>query len=306
MDQTAGDTAAESPRGPYRTISHQPVMLREVLQWLDPRSGGWWVDATVGGGGHTAALLEAVAPDGRVLGIDQDHDALALAAERLSPFGGRVVLVQANFREVQRVVQQQGLPAVRGLIMDLGVSSFQLDNATRGFSFLQPGPLDMRMDQRQARTAADILNHASERELADLFYTLGEEPRSRQLARLVVRHRPLELTTEFAALALRACGGRRGRIHPATRAFQALRLAVNEELESLNEAMSGAARVLAPGGRLVVISFHSLEDRIVKQALRTDAWERLTRHVVRPEETEVRGNPRARSARLRAARRLGG
>jgi 16S rRNA (cytosine1402-N4)-methyltransferase len=283
---------------------HQPVLLREALQWLAPQPEGWWVDATVGGGGHTAALLEAVAPRGRVLGIDQDHNALALAAERLAPFGGRVVLVQANFRELQRIVQQQGVPAVRGMMMDLGVSSFQLDNATRGFSFLQPGPLDMRMDQRQARTAADILNQASERELADLFYTLGEEPRSRQLARLVVRHRPLRLTTEFAALAAQACGGRRGRIHPATRAFQALRLAVNEELESLSEVMTSAERILAPGGRLVVISFHSLEDRIVKQALRTDAWERLTRHVVRPDEAEVRGNPRARSARLRAAQRL--
>lgn len=301
-------TRSESPsEAEYdRPFSHQPVMLREALTWLDPRPEGWWVDATVGGGGHTAALLEAVAPHGRVLGLDQDHDALARAAERLAPFGGRVVLVQANFREVQRVVQQQGVPAVRGMIMDLGVSSFQLDNATRGFSFLQPGPLDMRMDQRQARTAADILNHASERELADLFYTLGEEPRSRQLARLVVHHRPLKLTTEFAALAARACGGRRGRIHPATRAFQALRLAVNEELDSLSEALAAAERILSPEGRLVVISFHSLEDRIVKQALRTEAWERLTRHVVRPEEAEVRGNPRARSARLRAARRLPG
>lgn len=286
-----------------RPFSHQPVMLRETLEWLDPQPGGWWVDATVGGGGHTAALLEAVAPDGRVLGIDQDHDALARAAERLAPFGGRVVLVQANFRELQRILEQQNVPAVRGMIMDLGVSSFQLDNATRGFSFLQPGPLDMRMDQRQARTAADILNHASERELADLFYTLGEEPRSRQLARLVVGRRPLRTTTEFAALALRACGGRRGRIHPATRAFQALRLAVNEELESLSRALAGAERLIAPGGRLVVISFHSLEDRIVKHALRTDVWERLTPHVVRPGETEVRENPRARSARLRAAKR---
>lgn len=301
---TRPEPSAEA--GPDRAFSHQPVMLREALAWLDPRPEGWWVDATVGGGGHTAALLEAVAPHGRVLGLDQDHDALARAEERLAPYGGRVVLVQANFREVQRVVQQQGVPAVRGMIMDLGVSSFQLDNATRGFSFLQPGPLDMRMDQRQARTAADILNHASERELADLFYTLGEEPRSRQLARQVVRQRPLKLTTEFAALAARACGGRRGRIHPATRAFQALRLAVNEELESLGEALAAAERILSPGGRLVVISFHSLEDRVVKQALRTEAWERLTRHVVRPEESEVRGNPRARSARLRAARRLPG
>ncbi|MEW6516545.1 MAG: 16S rRNA (cytosine(1402)-N(4))-methyltransferase RsmH [candidate division FCPU426 bacterium] len=285
---------------------HRSVLLAETLQWLDPRPEGWWVDATVGGGGHTAALLEAVAPGGRVLGIDRDRDALAVASERLAGYGGRLVLVQANYRELPRVIREQGIPAVRGMIMDLGVSSFQLDNATRGFSFLQPGPLDMRMDQRQARTAADILNHASERELADLFYTLGEEPRSRRLAQAVVHHRPLRLTTEFAALAARACGGRRGKIHPATRAFQALRLAVNEELEGLREAMADARGLIAPGGRLVVISFHSLEDRIVKLALREEGWERLTPHVVRPGEAERRENPRARSARLRAARRREG
>ncbi|MCK5242017.1 16S rRNA (cytosine(1402)-N(4))-methyltransferase RsmH [bacterium] len=281
---------------------HQTVLLQEALHWLRPRSEGWWADCTVGGGGHTEALLQATAPTGRVLGLDQDAEALACARERLAPFGERVVLVQANFRDLTRVLQEQGITGLSGVLMDLGVSSFQINTATRGFSFLKPGPLDMRMDQRQGLTAAEIINHADEKELANIFYTLGEERRSRQLAGWIVKKRPFSSTIELADLAKRVIKGS-GRIHPATRMFQALRIAVNDELESLSQGLLAGQKGLQVSGRMVVISFHSLEDRLVKETFRSAGWERLTKHVIRPSEEEIAGNPRARSARLRAGSR---
>ncbi|MCD4812407.1 16S rRNA (cytosine(1402)-N(4))-methyltransferase RsmH [bacterium] len=284
---------------------HKTVMLQEAVQWLAPKGDGWWADCTVGGGGHTEALLAATAPHGRVLGLDQDEAALDRAQERLASYGSRLVLVRNNFRNLVAVAGEMKITGFSGVLMDLGVSSFQIDTATRGFSFLQPGPLDMRMDQRHGVTAADIVNHADEKELADIFYRLGEERRSRQLAHLVVKNRPLQSTDELAALARRAVG-RSGKIHPATRAFQALRIAVNEELDSLREVLAAASQTMCLGGRMVVISFHSLEDRIVKETFRLSGWERLTKHVIRPSEAETAGNSRARSARLRAAIWQGG
>lgn len=279
---------------------HQTVMLQEAMQWLALQSRGWWVDCTVGGGGHTEALLKATAPGGKVLGLDQDSEALAWAGKRLAPFGNRVVLVQANFRELKRVATKQNIAGFSGVLMDLGVSSFQIDTAARGFSFQKPGSLDMRMDQRQAVTAAEIINHADEKELADIFYTYGEERRSRQMASWVVKKRPFTLTTELAEAAGKVIRSG-GRIHPATRVFQALRIAVNDEIKSLQQGLAAAQETLLSGGRMVVISFHSLEDRLVKETFRSPGWERLTKHVIRPQEEEKHTNPRARSARLRAA-----
>lgn len=286
-------------------MKHETVMLQEAITWLAPRPEGWWADCTVGGGGHTEALLKATAPHGRVLGLDQDAEALKRAGERLAEFGSRLVLVQSNFRHLAEVVKAQKINGLSGVLMDLGVSSFQIDTATRGFSFQQHGPLDMRMDQRHGITAAEIVNHADEKELADIFYQLGEERRSRQLAHLIVKNRPLNTTEELAAIAQKAVG-RSGKIHPATRAFQALRIAVNEELDSLREVLAAGPQMMKAGGRMVVISFHSLEDRIAKETFRQGGWERLTKHVVRPTDSETQNNPRSRSARLRAAAWPGG
>jgi 16S rRNA (cytosine1402-N4)-methyltransferase len=275
-------------------------MLAEALEHLRPEPGGWWADLTVGGGGHTRALLEVTAPQGRVMGLDRDAEVLEQTRGALAEFGARVVLQHANFSESAEAARAVGAGPFRGMLMDLGVSSFQLDDAGRGFSFQQDAPLDMRMDRSRGRTAADIVNHADERELADLFYLYGGERRSRPLARAIVRQRPIAGTLALASIARRAVGPS-GKIHPATRAFQALRLAVNDELGSLEKGLAAAADLLEDGGRLVVISFHSLEDRIVKQFFRAGGWSVVTRHVVRPSDAEVSENPRSRSARLRSA-----
>ncbi len=285
--------------------AHVPVLLAEALRWLHPAPEGWWADGTVGAGGHTQALLEATAPQGRVLGLDRDGETLALARQRLAGYGDRIRLVKANFADLAEVVKSLQLPAFAGVLLDLGVSSLQLEGAERGFSFQHDGPLDMRLDREQRLTAAELVNHASEEELADVLFHYGEERRSRRLARWIVRRRPLTTTGQLADVARRAVG-RAGRIHPATRAFQALRIAVNDELGSLDRGLAAARGILAEGGRLVVISFHSLEDRIVKRFFRAGGWEILTRHVVRPGPEEMRANPRARSARLRAAARAAG
>lgn len=281
---------------------HQTVLLAETLEYLAPADGGWWADLTVGGGGHTEALLRATGPSGRVLGLDRDGEILEAARRRLAGYGERLVLVRENFRRLEPVLQSLGIPSLSGIVMDLGVSSLQLDTPERGFSFQQDGPLDMRMDPTGELTAADLVNHADEPELARIFYEYGEERRSRALARRVAKQRPFQTTRQLADVAA-AVLGRAGRIHPATRMFQALRIAVNDELGSLRDALAASGRVLRPGGRLVVISFHSLEDRPVKQALRAPLWLRLTKHVVRPGEAECRANPRARSAKLRAAQK---
>ena len=296
------------------TTQHRPVMLAEVLAALQPRSGGRYVDGTLGGGGYTAALLEATAPDGLVLALDADPAAIERARDRFGEYGTRVTLVHSNFRQIGEVARSEGFAACDGVVLDLGLSSDQLGAYERGFSFQADGPLDMRFDPTAGETAADLLNRADAAELADVFYYYGEERRARRLARIVVERRqsqPFERTGDLVAAVEAALGGRRGRIHPATRAFQALRIAVNDELEALRDGLRGAVDVLADGGRLAVVSFHSLEDRIVKQFIRdraeggeTPHLRVLTKRPLVPGEDERSINPRSRSAKLRAAERV--
>ncbi|HUL76077.1 MAG TPA: 16S rRNA (cytosine(1402)-N(4))-methyltransferase RsmH [Vicinamibacteria bacterium] len=286
---------------------HLPVLLEETLELVAVRPGGLWVDGTVGLGGHAAAVLRATAPDGRLLGLDRDGESLARARGRLAEFGERVRLEQADYREIPERLDGE---MASGILLDLGVSSAQLDEAERGFSFQAEGPLDMRMDRSRGQTAADLVNRLREKELADLLYTCGEEPASRRIARAIVfarERRPIATTTELADVVRRAAPrGRRPGLHPATRTFQALRIRVNRELDGLGPALERIASCLSPGGRMVVIAFHSLEDRAVKEAFRAlsaRGYRVLTRKPVRPGETEVRRNPRARSARLRGLSR---
>jgi 16S rRNA (cytosine1402-N4)-methyltransferase len=286
---------------------HVPVLLAETLELVAVKPGGLYVDGTVGLGGHAAAVLRAAAPDGRLLGLDRDGETLERARARLAEFGARVRLEQGDYREIP---ERLGGERADGILLDLGISSAQLDEAERGFSFQAEGPLDMRMDRRTGPTAADLVNRMRERDLADLLYEYGEEPASRRIARAIVfarERQPITTTTELADIVRRAAPrSRRPGLHPATRTFQALRIRVNRELEGLGEAFEGAARCLRPGGRLAVIAFHSLEDRAVKEAFRSLAahgFRLLTKKPVRPAEAEVRANPRARSARLRALRR---
>jgi 16S rRNA (cytosine1402-N4)-methyltransferase len=287
---------------------HEPVLLAEALELLGVRPGGCWVDGTLGAAGHARALLERSAPDGRLLGVDRDAEGLERAAASLAA-GGRAELVHADFRELPELLDARGLRP-DGVLLDLGLSSLQLDDPERGFSFRNEGPLDMRLDRRRGETAADLVARLPEGELADLIYRYGEERASRRVARAIVRARedaPITATTELAALVRRAVRrGRRFGFDPATRTFQALRIAVNRELEGLAEALRALAARLAPGGRLAVIAFHSLEDREVKHTFRElgrGGYRLLTRKPVRPGEAERAANPRSRSARLRALER---
>ena len=286
---------------------HVPVLLAEALELLAVRPGALCVDGTVGLGGHAAAVLRATAPDGRLVGLDRDGETLAAAQARLAEFGARVRLEHGDYREIPDRLAGEKADAI---LLDLGVSSVQLDDPARGFSFQADGPLDMRMDRSGGTTAADLVNRMREGDLADLIYECGEEPASRRIARAIVRareSRPIETTTELADIVRRAAPRRRPRgLHPATRTFQALRIRVNRELDGLGEALVRIAGCLAPGGRMAVIAFHSLEDRAAKEAFRTLAARGvriLTKKPVRPGEAEVRANPRARSARLRAVAR---
>ncbi|MBI3287863.1 MAG: 16S rRNA (cytosine(1402)-N(4))-methyltransferase RsmH [Chloroflexi bacterium] len=288
---------------------HTPVLLSQVLAGLGVAPGGLYIDATLGAGGHALAILEASQPGGRLLGIDVDPAMLAMAAQRLASYRGRATLVEEDFRELKRLARENGFDSVQGILFDLGLSSVQLARPERGFSFREDGPLDMRYSPRSSLRAADLVNHAEQRELAELLWRYGEEPRARAIARSMVRRRPLHSTLELARVVASATRGRRGRIHPATRTFQALRIAVNAELEALELALPQAAALLAPGGRLAVISFHSLEDRIVKEFFRGSTRGQrplsiLTRKPIRPSPDEVGANPRSRSAKLRIAQRL--
>lgn len=278
---------------------HRPVLAAAVLDALQPKDGGVYLDATVGGGGHTALLLTA-APTCRVVAIDQDPMALAAAQEFLRPFGDRVQFWPGNFADFS-VAE----PMFDGILADLGVSSAQLDRRERGFSFRFNAPLDMRMNPHQPLTAATVINHYSERELADIFYRYGEERFSRRIARQIVAHRPLYTTQELAQLVARTLKpSRRQRIHPATRVFQALRIYVNRELEALDRFLALSPHWLVPQGRLAIISFHSLEDRRVKQAWRQQPLLRvLNRKPIVADDREVALNPRSRSAKLRIAER---
>lgn len=284
-------------------------MPREVLEQMAPRPGAVLVDGTVGMGGHAEILLEAMGPAGMLLGIDRDGEALGLAGQRLARFGAQVRLVRAGFGQLAAILQQEGLVSVDGVLLDLGVSSLQLDAPRRGFSFLAEGPLDMRMDDRLPRSAADLLRDLSAEDLADIFYRFGEERQARRIAARVVERRKqqaLTTTRELAELVAAAIPRRfhPPRIHVATRVFQALRIAVNGELAELARLLADAPALLAPGGKLCVLTFHSLEDRMVKQALAGNpAWEVVTKKPVVATIEEVASNPRARSAKLRVGMR---
>jgi len=293
--------------GPARHLS---VLPAEVLAALEPQPGQLLVDATVGAGGHARLLAERLGPTGRLIALDQDQAMLELARPRLA--GLPVTLVQANFKDLRAVLDRLGVAAADGVLADLGICSDQLDDPERGFSFSNPGPLDMRLDSGIAETAGDLLRRLNERDLADLIYEFGEERFSRRIARKIVelrRREPLRTTAELAELVRRcvprpprSAGRRKPAIDPATRVFQALRIAVNGELEALDHLLLDLPRCLRPGGRAAVISFHSLEDRRVKNAFRQrDVWEAQTRKPIQAGEEETRHNPRARSARLRAA-----
>lgn len=300
---------------------HRSVLLTHAVQGLNPVAGGVYLDATFGGGGHTRALLELTGPDGRVHACDRDPDALARGQGLQEEFPGRLTLMDTPFGQLQEALAAHGVTRINGALFDLGVSSDHLDRAERGFSFMRDGPLDMRMDPRQGPTAADLLNTLPERELADILFTLGEERHSRRIARAVVADRvrtPFVTTRQLAGLMERIVPRERDGHHPATRSFQALRIAVNNELDELKQGLEQAMALLMPGGRIVVISFHSLEDRIVKHAFRAAAhpvyhravmppppeWRVITTKPVMPDAREVADNPRARSARMRILERL--
>jgi 16S rRNA (cytosine1402-N4)-methyltransferase len=283
------------------------------MEALSPFSGGSYIDGTVGGAGHAEGILERSSPNGRLLGLDLDAQALKLAQVTLSAYGARVRIVHGSFADLGKLAREHGYDPAHGVLLDLGLSTPQLSAPERGFSFLLDGPLDMRFDLSADMTASDLVNTLSESELADVLYQYGEERRSRRIARAIVAARPLQTTKELAQLVGRVVGYR-GRIHPATRTFQALRIAVNQELEALSQGLADAVEVLASGGRLAVIAFHSLEDRLVKRWFRQKAGENdsgrgptlriLTRKPIRASPDERRRNPRSRSAKLRVVEKL--
>jgi 16S rRNA (cytosine1402-N4)-methyltransferase len=287
---------------------HTPVLLNEVLEWLGIKPEGIYVDATLGAGGHSAAIA-AKLTSGRLISLDRDAQALDLARERLKSFGPKVTLVQSPFSRIAEVVHELGIQTVDGVLADLGVSSMQLDQGARGFSFREAGPLDMRMDAGDEITAGEIVNRWSEKEIADLLYREAEEHDSRRIARAIVRARPMRDT---AHLATTVAGARkqwgRQRLHPATKTFLALRIAVNREMEELGQFLSRTPATLNCSGRWVVLSYHSREDRLVKHAFqegdRAGTLKVLTKHVIQPSEQEISANPRSRSAKLRCAERV--
>lgn len=302
---------------------HTPVLYQNVLAALKPRSAGRYIDGTIGAGGHAQGLLEASSPAGVLLGLDRDPDALVIAQRTLERFRDRVFLRQSSYSAMPVLAAELGWAGVDGILLDLGLSSMQLADGERGFSFQHDGPLDMRFDPATAATAADLVNLLEEDELAKLLTRSGEEPRARQVARAIIAARPLRTTCELADVVAQAAGKSRSRVHPATRTFQALRIAVNHELEELQLGLQAALHLLNPGGRLAVIAFHSLEDRIVKQFMRRESRDcvcppeqlvcncghiallkLITKRPERASVDEIDQNPRSRSARLRVAERV--
>ena len=300
--------------------SHIPVMLEACMRLMDPQPGGKYADGTLGAGGHSEAILKASSPDGKLISFDLDPAAIAIARERLEPYGDRVRIIQDSYVNLGRYAEENSLD---GFIVDLGVSSMQLDRQDRGFSFLQDGPLDMRFSPEQPLTAADLVNQLPEEELARILWLYGEERKSRQIAAMICAERErnkIVTTAQLRDVILSAAGNSREKIHPATRSFQAIRIAVNGELDAVEAVLPAAVKALKPGGRLLVISFHSLEDRIVKNYFKTESKDclcppeqpvctcghkavlrELTRHPVTADDEEIKLNPRARSAKLRAA-----
>jgi 16S rRNA (cytosine1402-N4)-methyltransferase len=290
--------------------THIPVLLEETIEALNVQPGGRYIDCTIGPGGHAAAIMENSAPGGQLLGIDADPKAMKMARARLDAYGDSVLLVNQNFANLKSICLKHGFSPVHGILFDLGLSSVQLEQNNRGFSFRHDSLLDMRLSPRQEVTANVIVNSSPEDQLAEIIRAYGEERHSQRIARHIVFQRPIATSLQLAQTIEQAVGGRRGRIHPATRTFQALRIAVNQELEKLGAALEQAVDLLGFGGRLVVISYHSLEDRIVKQFMRQQAsgdiaaLRLINKKVITPSLAEVHYNPRSRSAKLRAAERI--
>ena len=312
MGEGSTDTPQGVGHGGGREAIHVPVLLKEAIDFLAVRRGGTYIDATVGLGGHSYEIAKRLGAPGHLIGLDKDPAALEIAGKRLAPQGAdwpEITLLHRSFAEIAKGEQTA---TVDGILADIGVSSLQLDNAARGFSFQAEGPLDMRMDPHSERTAEQVVNHLDERQLADVIYEFGEERRSRRIARAICRSRPIRSTAHLAdviSAAARPMNQAERRIHPATRTFQALRIFVNRELDDLKALLAAAPQILKPGGRIIVISFHSLEDRIVKDAFRDGAmkdmyYRILTKKPVVASEEESDRNPRARSAKLRAAERV--
>jgi len=317
-DSIDGGGAAAGLAGEH--FPHQPVLYQEVLEALAPLSGGYYLDGTLGAGGHAEGILLGSAPQGRLLGLDLDPSALSIARKRLSRFSDRAIIHLSSYQQAPDILQEISWGSVDGILLDLGISSMQIDRPERGFSFRDEGPLDMRFNQEAGSTAADLVNRLSEEELARIIWKFGEERYSRRIARAIVKSRPIQTTRALAQLIEKAVPGHSSKIHPATRTFQALRIATNAELEVLALSLPGLVNCLSPGGRIAVISFHSLEDRIVKNFFRQESRDCicppeqpvctcnhvaslkiLTGKPVRPTEREITENPRSSSARLRVA-----
>ena len=306
------------------SAAHEPVLYKEILQALEPQDNKLYVDGTLGAGGHSLGILEACAPNGKLLGLDVDPQALSLARETLAPHERRSILLQRSYTTLEATLKEIDWSLVDGIVLDLGASSMQFDTPERGFSFRVDAPLDMRFDPTRAQSAADIVNTYSEAELAEIIFRYGEERASRKIAKAILRKRPVRTTFELASIIKGVMpNSKRMRVHPATRTFQALRIAVNNEMGAIESVLPQAMRVLAPGGRLAIISFHSLEDRLVKQYFRKESKDclcppkqpvctcghkaslkEINRKPIYPSEEEVARNPRARSARLRVAEKL--
>ena len=302
---------------------HQPVLYQQTLESLQPANSGRYVDGTLGAGGHARGILQASAPEGLLLGLDVDTHAIEIARRNTAEFAERITIRHGSYSNLAQHLEAIGWECIDGMLLDLGVSSMQLDNAERGFSFLKEAPLDMRFNEEQETNAADLVNRAGQKELAAILRDYGEEPRANQIADAIVRNRPFESTTELASLVLAVYKGKRGKTHPATRTFQALRLATNSELEKLSEGLEQAVAALCSGGRLAVISFHSLEDRIVKQFFQRESRDcicppeqvictcghkasvrAITKGAVAPSKEEIAQNSRSRSAKLRVVEKI--
>ena len=303
--------------------AHDPVLYHEIIQALQPKNKGYYVDCTLGAGGHALGILNASKPEGQLLGFDLDPQALALARETLAPHEQRTLLVQRSYTKLSETLQENQWPLVNGIVLDLGASSMQFDTPERGFSFREDAPLDMRFGPEVTESAADIINTYSEAELAEIIFRYGEERASRRIAKAIIRDRPIRTTFELATLISTVIPRKGKRVHPATRTFQALRIAVNDELGSIEKVLPQAVEALAPGGRLAVISFHSLEDRLVKRYFRYESKDcicpprqpmctcnhqakikEVARKPIRPSAEEVDRNPRARSAILRVVEKV--
>ena len=308
---------------PHSISPHIPVLYHVIINTLAPYSGGLYVDGTLGAGGHAFGILDASSPNGKLIGLDLDPQALIIAKQRLSIFQDRVMIRQGSYVDMATYVKEVGWFLVDGIILDLGVSSIQLDTKERGFSFLYDAPLDMRFGDQNSTTAADLVNSLAENDLADIIWKYGEEKNSRKIARIICQNRPIKSTLELANLIKKAYGNHFSKIHPATRTFQAIRIAVNQELQAIESVLPQAINLLKPGGRLAVISFHSLEDRIVKSIFRTESKDclcppdqpictcnhiksikEINRKPIEATQEEVSNNPRARSAKLRIIEKL--